>query len=648
MAQRTRTPAPAGGGTDTEHLAPRRRRRRGRARPALWLAPSLALIVAVVVYPAFEMVRTSFLDISSIGLAQGFAGFDNYHKLFGESALAHVVRNTVLWVIVVVGVTIMVSLALAQLLNKRFAGRRYVRWALIVPWASSLVMTATVWRYIYERDYGLLNRLLLDLGLINGPVDWYREEATAFWCLVFVGIVVSIPFTTYVVLAGLQTVGADLYEAAHIDGAGPWQTYWKVTLPLLRPSLIVAVVLNVVYVFNSFPIIWVITGTLPGNDTDTTITFMYKIAFTAGLDAGEAGAMSVLNVLFLLVVVTLYLRRVRWTTTAETIVGPAGRGAGRMAVWRERLGEATLGVRRSVAAVVRPVGERVRRAWDPVRPAGLSVIAMVVALFFLAPYAAMFSSALKSDNDLFSSPARYLPTEWSWSNFAEVWSVIPLADYLIASLVIATFSTAIVLCVSLPAAYFVARHDFRGRRMFLYAVLVTQMFAPVALVVGIYREVVLADSALKSINSGWGALNAYWSIILVNAAFNLAFSIWILNGYLSSIPREVEEAAMIDGLGRFRAMLRIILPLAKPGVVTAVVFTFIQVWNEFVVARTIYNDPTTNEQTLTVGITQFVGLYETQYQYLFVASIIGIVPVVVLFAFIERHLVSGLTAGSVK
>lgn len=283
-------------------------------------------------------------------------------------------------------------------------------------------------------------------------------------------------------------------------------------------------------------------------------------------------------------------------------------------------------------------GRALGRMWSPVRPAGLMVGGAVVAAFFLAPYAVMFLGALKSQQNLFHNPALYLPTSWQWGNFSRVWNVIPLATYLVNSLIVAAVSTAIVLLVSLPAAYYTARHNFRGKRAFLYAVLITQMFAPVALVIGIYREVILFN----------GAVNSYWALILVDSAFNLAFSIWILNGYLSSIPKEIEDAAMVDGAGRLRTMFRVILPLAKPGIVTAVIFTFIQVWNEFVVAETIFNNPTQNRETLTVGINAFVGLYQTQYQYLFVASIIGIVPVVLLFAFIEKYLVGGLTAGSIR
>lgn len=627
---------------------PRHRSWPRRLAPLGWLGPSLLIIALVIVYPAVTTVWTSFVKVNSIGLSEGSAGLRNYRTLLAEPALPTVLWHTVLWVVLVVGLTVLVSLALAQFLNKRFAGRRVVRWALIVPWAASLVMTATVWRYIYEGSYGVLNRVLLDLGLISNPVDWYKNSATAFWSLVVIGIVVSIPFTTYVILAGIQALPGEVFEAARIDGAGAWQTYRSVTLPLLRPSLLVAVVLNTIYVFNSFPIIWVITGKVPGNDTDTTVTFMYKLGFTFRLDIGEAAALGVLNVLFLLVVVTFYLRRVRWTDTGDaTLATSTGRWA-RLAAARERLAD---GLRRwwsPTSGALARAGDRVRRGWVRVRRFGLPVVGAVVALFFLAPYAEMFLSSLKSNADLFASPARYLPSVWEWGNYVRVWRQIPLAAYLVNSLVIAGVATVLVLVVALPAAYFTARHQFLGRQAFMYTVLATQMFAPVILVIGIYREFVSLDTALQNSGAPFGAINTYWSIIAVNVAFNLAFAIWILNGYFASIPREIEESAMIDGLGRFRVLIKVVLPLARPGIVTAVIFTFIQVWNEFVVAETIFNDPTRDRETLTVGINAFVGLYQTQYQYLFVCSVIGIVPVVLLFASIERHLVGGLTAGSLK
>lgn len=626
------------------------RRALSKLSPLVWLGPSLLLIAAVVAYPAIEMVRTALQTISPIGLDQGFAGLQNFRHLFSEPALPHVVYNTALWLVLVVGVTILVSLPLAQFLNKAFVGQRLVRWALIVPWAASLVMTATLWRYIYEGSYGMLNTVLGDLGIINKPVYWYQSQATSFWCLVFVGIVVSIPFTTYVLLAGLQAIPRDLYEAVEVDGGTSWQAYRRITLPLLRPALLVAVVLNTIYVFNSFPIIWVITGKIPGDFTDTTITFMYKIAFTYRLDPGEAAALGVLNVAFLILVVGFYVHRVgisadaqdtgatsaeksqprRWLTLREGI-------AKRLSPLAEHARSTIAPLRRALAKPLQTPKRVLGRTWQPGRPVFLPIIGLIVAAFFVLPYLVMLDSALKSNIDLFHSPALYFPTKAEWGNFASVWSQIPLASYMLNSLVIAALSTILVLAVSLPAAYYTARHRFSGRKAFLYLILITQMFAPVALVVGIYREVL-------SVNGQ----NTYWALVLIDSGFALAFATWIMNGYLASIPVEVEEAARVDGAGPLRTMLRVVLPLAKPAIVTAVIFTFIQVWNEFVVAETIFNDPTTNRETLTVGINAFVGLYQTQYNYLFVASLIGIVPVVILFAVIERHLVSGLTAGSIK
>jgi multiple sugar transport system permease protein len=619
-----------------------------RLAPLCWLGPSLLLIGAVIVYPAIVMVRTSLERYDFMGDYQGPAGLDNFRQLFGEPAFPHVVYNTLLWVVLVVGVTVVASLPLAQFLNKRFAGRRVVRWALIVPWAASLSMTATLWRYIYEGGYGMLNRALLDLHMIHSPVYWYTDQATELWCLIFVGIIVSVPFTTYVFLAGLQSVPADLYEAVSVDGGTGWQAYKRVTLPLLKPALLVAVVLNTIYVLNSFPIIWVITQNNTGNFADTTITFMYKTLVDKGgghHGPGEAAALSVLNVAVLIVLVGLYVRhqgtggpeagtgKRRGRAWWSSVAGRAGDGAGAVAA---ALGVVTGPVRRAIAAALRRPSRAAERAWRPARPFTLPVIGALVVAFFLAPYAVMFLSALKSQHDLFHSPALYLPTHWEWGNFTSVWNTVPFA-FLVNSLIIASASTLLVLLVSLPAAYFTARHSFPGRRAFLYLILVTQMFAPVALLVGIEKEVI-----------GFHGMNTYWAIVLVDAGFALAFSTWIINGYLASIPVEVEEAAKVDGAGPFRALVRVVLPLARPAIVTAVIFTFIQVWNEFVVATTIFNNPMDNRETLTMGISLFVGEYTIQYNELFVASLIGIVPVVILFAAIERHLVSGLTAGSIK
>src|SRR5207237_9872135 len=149
------------------------------------------------------------------------------------------------------------------------------------------------------------------------PVDWLGDDATVMGAMIAVGIFVSLPFTTYVVLAGLAGIPDEVYEAARVDGASRWTTYRLVTLPLLKPALLVAVVLNVIYVFNSFPIVWTLNDRNPGFGHDTMITYMYKIAFKSALrDVGLAAALGVVNVALILVAVVAYLRTVRWDDDA--------------------------------------------------------------------------------------------------------------------------------------------------------------------------------------------------------------------------------------------------------------------------------------------------------------------------------------------
>ncbi|MEU7515214.1 sugar ABC transporter permease [Streptomyces sp. NPDC042898] len=288
-----------------------RKGRGGLARlgPLPWIGPAVLLIALVVLWPVYEMVRTSFLKISSSGFVRGSAGFDKYKQLFDEPGLPSVVLSTVVWTVVVVTATMVISLALAQLFNQKFPGRRLTRWALIAPWAASVVMTAIGFKWMLNQTAGVLNTLMTDLGLIDGPRDWLGDPSTAWPWMMFVAVFVSLPFTTYTLLAGLQTVPGEVYEAARVDGTTTWQTYLRITLPLLRPAILVGVVINLINVFNSFPIIWSMTRGGPDSDTATTTVFMYQLKNS---DIGQSAAMSVVNFALVVVMVVVFLKVSRW------------------------------------------------------------------------------------------------------------------------------------------------------------------------------------------------------------------------------------------------------------------------------------------------------------------------------------------------
>jgi len=303
--------AAAGPGPGGRKTGPQRRRRGGLARlgPLPWIAPAVLLIVVVVLWPIYELIRTSFLNISISGFVRGSAGTEKYRQLFDESGFGSVLTMTVVWTVAVVGVTMLASLGLAQLFNKPFPGRTVTRWALIAPWAASVLMTAIGFRWMLDQTAGVLNTLMTDLGLIDGPKDWLGDPATAWPWMMFVAVFVSLPFTTYTLLAGLQTIPHEVYEAARIDGANSRQTYWRVTVPLLRPAFLVGFVINLINVFNSFPVIWAMTKGGPGSDTATTTVFMYQLKDT---DIGESAAMSVVNFAMVVVLVLIFLKVSRW------------------------------------------------------------------------------------------------------------------------------------------------------------------------------------------------------------------------------------------------------------------------------------------------------------------------------------------------
>lgn len=265
----------------------------------------------------------------------------------------------------------------------------------------------------------------------------------------------------------------------------------------------------------------------------------------------------------------------------------------------------------------------------------LYVSVLLVALVILYPYLAMFTTAAKSRAEIYSTEGTVFPITWLWSNFTDVWSRAPLARYFLNSLIVAGGATAIAILCGIPAAYALARMRFKGKNFFLGLVIVSQMFSPVVLLIGIYK-----------IMSLFHMNNSLLGLIFINAAFNQAFAIWLLRGTFATISPEMEQAATVDGCNRVQAMIRVLLPMAAPGIVTTLIFVFINAWNEYTVALTLISSDL--NKPLTVGITIFNGYNMIEWQYLFAASLYATVPVIILFMCIEKHLVSGLSSGGVK
>ena len=265
----------------------------------------------------------------------------------------------------------------------------------------------------------------------------------------------------------------------------------------------------------------------------------------------------------------------------------------------------------------------------------LYFVILDVCVITLYPYFAMLCTALKSREEIFSAAGTVLPITALWSNFIDIWSRAPMARYMLNSVMIAGGSTIIAMLCGIPAAYALARMKFKGQTAFLGFVIVSQMFAPVVLLIGIYQ-------VMQTLN----LTNSILGLVFINAAFNQAFTIWLLRGTFMGISADMEQAATIDGCNRIQSMMKVLLPVAAPGIVTTLIFIFINAWNEYTVALCLIQDDLL--KPLTVGINTFNGYNIIEWQYLFAASLFAIIPVVILFMCIEKNLVSGLASGGVK
>ncbi len=270
-------------------------------------------------------------------------------------------------------------------------------------------------------------------------------------------------------------------------------------------------------------------------------------------------------------------------------------------------------------------------AW---RLAGFLYLILMLAVLSLPALVAVITS-LKTPQEIYTTPPTWLPHQPRPANFVDMFRVLPLARAFLNSTIVAVGSALLSLAAALPAAYVLSRYRFRGRRAYLFLVLGGIMFSPVVIIVALY-----------SLMTTYGLLNRYLSLILTNATFALPFCVWLATGYLQSVPHDLDEAAAIDGAGRLQTLALIVLPLALPGIVTVFIFSFIQAWNEFLLANTFMS--TTEMKPLSVTLYSFIGYRGIEWQYITGAVILATVPAVLLFVAVQRWLLKGLTVGAVK
>jgi len=274
-----------------------------------FVAPALGVILLVAIFPlawtAWESLHLH--DLRMPWLGQPFVGLENYLEVLGDGRFWAAMGHTAFFTVATVGIELVLGLALAMAMNRAFRGRGLMRAAVLVPWAIPTVVAALLWRFIFDARAGIANAVLMDVGLMQEPFVWFVHSVAA-WVPVILGDVWKMtPFVALLLLAGLQNIDRSLYEAAEIDGASPWQKFRHVTLPLLKPAILVTLVFRTLDAFRVFDLIFVLTGGGPGTATEPIALYTFN-SLLQNLRFGYGSALSVIIFLVTFSLAVVYIR----------------------------------------------------------------------------------------------------------------------------------------------------------------------------------------------------------------------------------------------------------------------------------------------------------------------------------------------------
>ncbi|MGZ3145689.1 ABC transporter permease [Lentzea chajnantorensis] len=633
---------------------------------AVFIGPTLLLVAGLILFPIIDSVVTSTTERH--GEDTVFVGLDNYTALAGDTVFHKGVLNSFVFTAYAEIFKVVLGLIAALMLHHMRRGRAVIAGIILLPWVVPTVVTAFTWRSLLDPIFGSVNVLLTDsgigpalaaVGLVDRwPAEWLSDPALAMPAVILVNVWKGIPFFTVTFLAGLKAIDGGLYEAAVMDGATPWQRFVHITLPGLRNIMIVTVLLSSIWTFNNFDLIWLMTQGGPGDATAPYVMVAYSKAIQQlQLGAGAAVTLVMLPIIAVLVVILVRMMRRSDQPGAADLgrrrLTPAQRTAlpwvivvastlvliwaSPHIVWKAAL---VLGVFVVLAAAVGRVvsvlaarGNRLAARLVSGTSSGIALLGLLG--FVLAPLYWMTVTAFKSDDQIVARTDDLWPTPWTTEQFTNLFSGRAFGTWYLNTVLVSLASTAIALVCAALAGYALARLKFRGSESFTVTILLTYVMPGALLFIPLYQMM-----------SGIGLNDSLWSLVLAYPTFTLPFATWLLVGYFKSIPADLEEAALVDGCTRFGAFLRIVLPLAKPGLLAVALFTLTNAWNEFLFAFVFITKD--DYKTLPVGMQSMIFGDVVPQGQLAAASLLISIPVVVMYGFGQRFLTEGLTAGAVK
>ncbi len=650
--------------------APSRRSRRVEALlgrdwkvALLFVLPLVVIMAGLIFWPFINAILLSMTTRNIVTRSDQFVGLRNYQLLWKDADFRGAVGNTVLFTVASVACKTVVGMAIALLLNSKLPFRNVLTGLMLLPWIVPEVVTAMAWRSIYDPIFGGLNPILLSLGVIDHPRGWLSEPQLAMPSVISVNIWKGIPFYTILLLAGLKAIDREQYEAAEVDGADAVARFRHITLPGLKYVLLVTILLSTISTFNTFGLVYLMTGGGPGGATRLYSILAYERAIV-GLRFGPGAAVAFSMAPVLALVILLLARFMRHDAAAKTndtgvdrALGWAGRWilpvfgvmlvlylawAGSIATTSVRLLMWIL-IAAAIIVLVRVVAFALERAMAGLKMAQrerlslvLRVLVLLPFLFFvLFPFYWIIITAFKTDLQIQQYTSIFWPSPWTIEQFQILLLKTPYLTWFRNTVIVATISTGIAVGLAAMAGYALARLKFFGAGALTTILLITYLLPGSLLFIPLYR-----------ILTNLGIINTYMALIATYPTFLMPFATWVMLGYYRSLPEDLEDAAMIDGATRLGAFMRITLPLAAPALLSVTLFAFTNAWNEFLFAFVFITSESL--KTLPVGLQLLVFGDVYPWGQLMGASLLMAIPVMVVYIYAQRYLVEGLTAGSVK
>jgi len=625
----------------------------------IFIGPTVILMGGLIAWPFVRAVYISFTNTISQEIGP-FVGLTNYINLWKDIFFRRSVVVTAKYTLSAVFLKLIVGILVSILLSRLGSKWSFLTGLVLLPWIMPEIVRAITWKGLLDPMYGGVNKILLTLGIVDKPLSFLAGVDSALPTVILINLWQGIPFFTINILAGLKAIDQELYEAAAIDGATGWRQFLHITLPGLRYVIIVVTLLSTIWTFNGFGLIFLLTGGGPMDATKVYAILSYQVAITGmryGAGIAVAMTMAPLLAVFIVILGRYMMSGRRLYETEQRELSGWFKAVLSVLVWPfKMILRALLAVfwviNNAIEDALGAIGKLIRRqrtrnltsaqrAQRAHRRRSTSQILPLVALglliaFELLPFYWVIVTAFKTELQITRFENVLWPKPWTLDQFKSlIGPEYNFFTWLKNTVTISLVTPLISTLVASSGAYALTRLRWRGANGFSRLILVAYLMPGIMMLIPIVQLL----ARLRMTNSLMGLIVAY-------PTFGLPFATWLMMGYYSSIPEELEAAALIDGCNRFQAFFRVVLPLTKPALLAVALFGVTQAWSEFLFAYVIIHSE--SKMTVPVGLAQMIIGDVLPWGELCAAAILIAIPVLALYMLGQRFMVAGLTAGAVK